>query len=106
VAPPTLDDDSGLWERVEDFAVEQLVAKARVETLDVAVLPRTAPLDVSGLMKPAELSISISQVALAGGLNSSQLESIFETPRTAPFDVSGLMKPAELSISQVALAGG
>jgi hypothetical protein len=63
VAPPTLDDDSGLSERVEDFAVEQLVAKARVETLDVAVLPRTAPLDVSGLMKPAELSIS--QVALA-----------------------------------------
>jgi hypothetical protein len=29
--------------------VEQLVAKARVEALDVAVLPRTAPLDVSGL---------------------------------------------------------
>jgi hypothetical protein len=49
VAPPALDDDSGLSERVEDFAVEQLVAKARVEALDVTVLPRTAPLDVSGL---------------------------------------------------------
>jgi len=49
VAPPALDDNSGLSERVEDFAVEQLVAKARVEALDVAVLPRTAPLDVSGL---------------------------------------------------------
>jgi hypothetical protein len=34
----SLDDDSGLSERVEDFAVEQLVAKARVEALDVAVL--------------------------------------------------------------------
>jgi hypothetical protein len=32
VAPPALDDDSGLSERVEDFAVEQLVAKARVRT--------------------------------------------------------------------------
>jgi hypothetical protein len=49
VAPPALDDDSGLSERVEDFAVEQLIAKSRVEALDVAVLPRTAPLDVSGL---------------------------------------------------------
>jgi len=49
VAPPALDDDSGLSERVEDFAVEQLVAKARVEALDVTVLPRTAPLDVSGV---------------------------------------------------------
>src|SRR5437867_8448904 len=49
VAPPALDDDSGLSERVEDFAVEQLVAKTRVEALDVAVFPRTAPLDVSGL---------------------------------------------------------
>src|SRR5262249_12930359 len=49
VAPPALDDGSGLLERVEDFAVEQLVAKARVEALDVTVLPRTAPLDVSGL---------------------------------------------------------
>jgi hypothetical protein len=49
VVPPALDDDSGLSERVEDFAVEQLVAKARVEALDVAVLPGTAPLDVSGL---------------------------------------------------------
>jgi hypothetical protein len=35
---PVLDDDSGLSERVEDFAVEQLVAKARVEALDVTVI--------------------------------------------------------------------
>src|SRR5262249_37760074 len=49
MAPPALDDDSGLSERVEDFAVEQLAAKARVQALDVAILPRTAPLDVSGL---------------------------------------------------------
>jgi hypothetical protein len=44
VAPPALDDDLGLAESVEDFAVEQLVAKACVEALDVAVLPGAAPL--------------------------------------------------------------
>ena len=46
---PTLDDDLGLAQSVEDLAVEQLIAKAGVEALDVAVLPRTASLDVGGL---------------------------------------------------------
>src|SRR3989440_1063320 len=49
VASPALDDDLGLAQTVEDLAVEQLIAKAGVEALDVAVLPRTASLDVSGL---------------------------------------------------------
>jgi hypothetical protein len=42
IALPTLDDDLGLAQSVEDLAVEQLIAKAGVEALDVAVLPRTA----------------------------------------------------------------
>src|SRR5260221_3670037 len=42
-------DDLGLAQSVEDLAVEQLIAKAGVEALDVAILPRAAPLDVSGL---------------------------------------------------------
>ena len=37
-----LDDDLGL--ALEDLAVEQLIAKAGVEALDVAVLPGAAPL--------------------------------------------------------------
>jgi hypothetical protein len=45
VPPPALDDDLGLAESVEDFAVEQLVAQASVEALDVAVLPGAAPLE-------------------------------------------------------------
>ena len=49
VASPALDDDLGLAQSVEDLAVEQLIAKAGVEALDIAVLPRTASLDVSGL---------------------------------------------------------
>src|SRR5437773_6571334 len=36
---PTLDDDLGLVQRVEDFAIEKLVAQARIEALDEAVLP-------------------------------------------------------------------
>jgi putative ABC transport system substrate-binding protein len=46
VASPTLDDDLGLAQSVENLAVEQLIAKAGVEALDVAVLPGAAPLDV------------------------------------------------------------
>jgi hypothetical protein len=49
VASPALDDDLGLAQSVEDFTVEQLITKAGIEALDVAVLPRAAALDVSGL---------------------------------------------------------
>src|SRR5262249_56390031 len=49
VASPTLDDDLGLAQSVENLAVEQLVAQASVEALDVAVLPGAASLDVGGL---------------------------------------------------------
>ena len=49
VASPALDDDLGLAQSVEDLAIEQFIAKAGVEALDVAVLPRAARLDVGGL---------------------------------------------------------
>ena len=49
MAPPAFDDDLSFVEGVEDLAIEQLIAQARVEALDVAVLPRTAPLDVGSL---------------------------------------------------------
>jgi hypothetical protein len=48
VAPPSLDDDLGLGEAVEDLAVEQFVAKLRVEALAVAVLPRASRFDERG----------------------------------------------------------
>src|ERR671913_1171450 len=38
VPAPCLDDDLGLLERIEDLAVEQLVAELRVKALDEAVL--------------------------------------------------------------------
>ena len=41
VPPPALDDDLGFAQRVEPLAVEELVAQASIEALDVAVLPGT-----------------------------------------------------------------
>jgi hypothetical protein len=38
-----------LAQSVENLAVEQLIANAGIEALDVAVLPGAAPLDVGGL---------------------------------------------------------
>src|SRR5437773_10057534 len=49
MAQPAFDDDLSFSEGVEDLAIEQLIAKAGVEALDVAVLPRTAPLDIGSL---------------------------------------------------------
>ena len=49
VTPPTFDDDLGLAQRVEDFAIEQFIAQACVEAFDVAVFPWTAWLDIGGL---------------------------------------------------------
>ena len=40
VLSPLFDDDFGLLECVEDFAVKQLVPDAGVEALAVSVLPR------------------------------------------------------------------
>ena len=39
MAPPALDDNLSLIQRAEDLAVEEFVAQARIEALDVAVLP-------------------------------------------------------------------
>src|SRR5262245_25585929 len=49
MTPPAFDDDLCLAQSEEDFAVEQFVAQAGVEALDVAVLPRAPSVDVSGL---------------------------------------------------------
>src|SRR5215207_1103882 len=51
VLAPSFDDDPGLLQRVEDLAIEQLVAELRIETLAIAVLPRTAWHDV-GCLRP------------------------------------------------------
>jgi hypothetical protein len=49
VAPPTCDDDLGFAQGVEDFAIEQFIAQASVEALDISVFPRTAWLDIGRL---------------------------------------------------------
>ena len=49
VAAPVFDHNLGLLQCVEDLAVEQFIAQLAVEALAIAILPRTARLDVSGL---------------------------------------------------------
>src|SRR5437763_12562737 len=49
VPSPTLDDDLGLAQGVEDLAIEKLVAQPRIKAFDVSVLPRTARGNVGGL---------------------------------------------------------
>jgi hypothetical protein len=49
VPPPAFDDDLGFAHRVEDIAVEQLVAQARIETLDNPLSPTASRGDVGGL---------------------------------------------------------
>ncbi len=49
VDAPPFDEDLRLAEREEDLGVQQLVAEAGVEALDIAVLPRRSRLDVGRL---------------------------------------------------------
>ncbi len=49
VSSPAFDDDPRLLQRVEDIAVQQLVAKLRVEALAIAVLPRATRFNVGRL---------------------------------------------------------
>src|SRR5437762_2828393 len=49
VTTPAFDDDLRFPQRVEDLAIEQLVAQPGIKTLDEPVLPRTARRDVGGL---------------------------------------------------------
>src|SRR5690606_30512953 len=46
---PVRTRDSGLFERVEDLAVEEFVAQASIEALDVAILPWASGCDVGSL---------------------------------------------------------
>ena len=49
VGSPSLDEDLGFLEAVEDLAVEQFVSQLAVEAFAIAVFPRTAGLDVERL---------------------------------------------------------
>ena len=66
VTTPALDDDLGFAQRVEDLAVEQLVAQTRVEAFDEAVLPWAARRDVGGLRANGR-NPGVSGIPCAGG---------------------------------------
>ena len=47
--PPVFDHDLSLFQRVEDFAIQQFISQLSVEAFTIAILPRTSWLDVSSL---------------------------------------------------------
>src|SRR6187455_3497529 len=96
VAPPCFDDDLGLGEAVEDLAVEEFVAKLRVEALAVAVLPRA-----SGLEPTAAIH---SRTALA--MNSGPLSERTwpGTPRRMNRSDKTSMTSVELSLRSIRIA--
>src|SRR3546814_5184645 len=49
MSPPSLDQDPGLGERVEDLAIEQFIAQRPVEALAVSILPWRSGGDVERL---------------------------------------------------------
>lgn len=55
--PPGLDDGLGLFQAVEDLAVQQLVAQLSIEAFAAAVLPGATGLDVSGAVALFDPSI-------------------------------------------------
>ena len=51
VNPPLFDDDSGFFQRVEQLAVEQLIAHLPVKRFAVAILPERSWLDIERRLK-------------------------------------------------------
>jgi hypothetical protein len=43
------DQNPGFLQGVEDFSVKELIAQARIEAIDIAVLPRASWSDIGGL---------------------------------------------------------
>ena len=46
---PGFDQNPGLLQGVEDFAIEEFVPQPGIEALDIAVLPRASWRDIGGL---------------------------------------------------------
>ena len=89
VVPPFLDQHLGFPERVEHFAVQQLVAQLAVERFHAAVLPRAARLDERCLRSDARphgrldaLLDAVADLAFPGGgraaLQVTPEEVVFE----------------------------
>jgi hypothetical protein len=84
VVPPAFDDNLGLSQGVEDLTVEQLIALACIEAVDVAVLLRIA------------------------GLNNSDLSAdhgdpFLSVPKTSSGDDLGLRRQNSLIVRRISL---
>src|ERR1051325_912354 len=109
VTAPALDDDLGFAQRVEDLAVEQLVAQTRVEAFDEAVLPWAARRDVGGLRahraEPAA-GCTIHRPAQAGALRlpSGDFQPLASPDSLDPLVIDQPPGPAQ-QLGNLAVAG-
>ena len=101
VPTPTLNHNLCLPQRVEHLTIEQLVTQPRIETLDIAVLPRTARRHVGRL--GAERS---DPPLTASAMNSGPLsERIYPgTPRSMNNSASISMTSTDLSLRATRMA--
>ncbi len=83
MVPPSFNDDLGLTERVEDFAVQQFIPHSSVENFAVSVLPGRSGFDICGLgsnsVDPVSDSLSDELWAIVRpdvGRNPSQDEQV------------------------------
>ena len=87
MVPPSFNDDLGLTQRVEDFAVQQFIPHSPVETFAVSVLPGRSGFDIGGLgsnrLDPVPDSLSDELWAIVRpdvGRDTSQDEQVCKTP--------------------------
>ena len=68
---PAFHDDLRLFQRVEDFTVEQFVTQARIKTFDKAVLPRAAWRGLARAISLAVAGLRMSRAKIDRGTWSS-----------------------------------
>lgn len=80
MAPPVRDDDLGLAQGVEDLTVEGLVAQARIEAFDIAILPGAACFDIGS---PGAAPNGVPFIAVLGQLrNDNRSEKTYSRATT------------------------
>jgi hypothetical protein len=97
-APPALDSDPGLGERVEDLAIEQFIVEPGVEGLDEAILPWAARLDIGclGIGRSDSISNSLGhELWPVVGTNVGRHAAQYEQVGQDIYHVSGLQHPVD-----------
>ena len=107
-APPAFDEHFGFPTRLEDLAIEQFVSQLAVETLDIAIFPRTSRFDEQRLdTHPSEpfsdrpgrtlRSVIGPEVLRCPMMNEKRGQPMQDVIRSQPpFDIDGQTFPSVL----------